>query len=155
MASAEARVQRLEDIEAIRVLKVQYAGICDRNYPADELAPLFTDDAVWDGGDTFGVQKGKAAIRQFFAGVSKDITFALHFMIGHTIDIDPSGRKATAHWYLWEPMTYKGKALFCAITYDDELVKVDGKWLFSKVKIHMQFLTSYEKGWVKERIFQG
>ena len=37
---------------------------------------------------------------------------------GHTIDVDPSGTSAKAHWYLWEPMTYQGRAILNAITYD-------------------------------------
>ena len=82
MPTLEERVQRLEDIEDIRRLKIRYAQFCDAQYDPDGIASCFTDDAVWDGGSAFGVHQGKQAIRTFFAGVSKQITFALHYMIG-------------------------------------------------------------------------
>ena len=54
----EARLRRLEDIEALKQLKAQYCAACDDGYDADRLASLFTEDAVWDGGRTFGVATG-------------------------------------------------------------------------------------------------
>jgi SnoaL-like domain len=63
MPTLEERVQRLEDIEDIRRLKIRYAGLCDAQYDLDGLASLFTDDAVWDGGSDFGVYQGKQAIQ--------------------------------------------------------------------------------------------
>lgn len=151
MASLEERVQRLEDIEAIRRLKIRYAQYCDANYDADGIAALFTEDGVWDGGD-FGVYNGREAIRAFFAGISKQITFALHYMIGHQIDIDPSGNEATGSWYLLEPATLNGRAVWIAATYNDRYRKVDGRWLYSHLKLNVAFVTPYESGWVKERV---
>ena len=152
MASLEDRVQLLEDIEAIRRLKIRYARLCDTGYDGGKLAALFTEDAVWDGGKEFGVQNGRGAIKAMFDDMSNDLTFALHYMIGHTIDVDPSGTSAKAHWYLWEPMTYQGRAILNAITYDDEHRKVDGEWLFSRMALTFHFLTPYEDGWVKTRM---
>ena len=40
-----ARIQRLEDVEAIKWLIVQYARGADRNNDVNILMPLFTDDA--------------------------------------------------------------------------------------------------------------
>ena len=60
-----ARVQRLEDIEAIKLLVVRYAQGADRGNDTDILSPVCADDGVWDGGERFGVYTGKEAIRQF------------------------------------------------------------------------------------------
>jgi hypothetical protein len=152
MPTLEERVQRLEDIEDIRRLKVRYAQFCDAQYDPDGIASCFTDDAVWDGGSAFGVHHGKQAIRTFFAGVSQQITFALHYMIGHAIDIAPSGHEASGTWYLFVPATMNGRAVWMAATYDDRFRKVGGQWLFSQVKVNMAFITPYETGWVKERV---
>ena len=152
MPTLEERVQRLEDIEAIRRLKIRYARLCDAQYDPEGLAALFTDDAVWDGGSDFGVYQGKQAIRAFFAGVSKQITFALHYMIGHAIDIAPSGNEASGIWYLCVPATMSGRAVWLAATYDDRYRKVGGQWLFSQVKVTVAFMTPYETGWVQERV---
>ena len=42
----ETRLRRLEDIEAIRVLKARYCERCDDGYDVAALMPLFTEDAV-------------------------------------------------------------------------------------------------------------
>ena len=73
----ERRVQRLEDLEAIRDLKARYAAACDNGYDADTLAAMFTEDAVWDGA-TLGRHVGREAIRAFFQGSSSRISFARH-----------------------------------------------------------------------------
>jgi SnoaL-like domain len=44
----ERRLQALEDAEAIRNLKALYAALCDAQYDADEIAMLFTEDALWE-----------------------------------------------------------------------------------------------------------
>jgi SnoaL-like domain len=142
MPTLEERVQRLEDIEDIRRLKIRYAQFCDAQYDPDGIASCFTDDAVWDGGSAFGVHHGKQAIRTFFAGASQLITFALHYMVGHAIDIAPSGHEATMH----------GRAVWMAATYNDRFRKVGGQWLFSQVQVNMAFITPYEAGWVQERV---
>ena len=58
MTTLEERVLRIEDIEAIRSMKMAYARYCDDDYKADEIAELFTEDGVWDGG-VFGVYNGR------------------------------------------------------------------------------------------------
>lgn len=151
MRTLDERVQELEDIEAIRRLKVRYAQLCDANYDPDGLAELFTEDGVWDGGD-FGVYRGREAIRAFYAGISKQFSFAIHYMIGHLIDIDPSSKEATGSWYLLLPATADGRAVWLALTYNDRYRKVDGRWLFSLVKLNLAFMTPFESGWVKEPV---
>ena len=88
--SLEARIGRLEAVEEIRVLKARYADVCDTGYDPERMAPFFTDDAVWDGGERFGRYEGLDAIRGFFAGVSSQITWALHYMVA---PVDRGGRR--------------------------------------------------------------
>ncbi len=148
MGTLEQRVQRLQDITDIRRLKIEYAQQCDDNYNPDGLTALFTDDAVWEG-TGLGRYEGKQAIHGFWTDASGRFTFALHYMVGDAIDIAPSGVEATGHWYLWEPATIDGRAMFVAATYDDVYKKVDGRWLFHRVQAHSHFLAPYESGWVK------
>ena len=75
-------------------------------------------------------------------------------MTGEIIDVAPSGTEAKAYWYLWEPATVNGEAVFIAITYDDEYRKVNGKWLISRQTFHNQFLTPVDKGWVKQQFVE-
>ena len=82
------RLQVLEDIEAIKKLKARYCAYCDDNYDADGLASLFTEDAIWDGGEILGRSEGREAIRAFFQGSSRRLTFAIHHVMNPIIDVD-------------------------------------------------------------------
>jgi ketosteroid isomerase-like protein len=149
----ERRIQRLEDIEAIKKLKARYADACDRNYDVDTLASLFAEDAIWDGG-LFGVHNGREEIRAFFQGVSSDITFAMHYMMNPIIDVD--GDEATGEWYLFQTCTFNGdQAIFGAARYDEQYRRIDGQWLFWRLKLTSFFWTPFEEGWVKRPFVQG
>ncbi|WP_413657989.1 nuclear transport factor 2 family protein [Paraburkholderia phenoliruptrix] len=43
----EQRLTRLEDIEAIKYLKAQYAEHPDNGYDPEGVASLFVDDVLW------------------------------------------------------------------------------------------------------------
>jgi len=150
----EKRVQTLEDIEAIKKLKARYYGYCDAGYDADGLISLFTDDAVWDGG-SFGRYEGRKAIYDFFAGVSKLLPFALHYVMNPQIDVE--GDRASGRWYLLEPCTFAqgSQAVWGAAYYEDRYVKVGGAWKFQEVKLTSSFWTPYEQGWAKKRSVAG
>ena len=91
MPTLEERILRLEEIEAIRRLKNVYAAHCDNNYDPEALAPMFTEDAVWEMGP-LGRFEGRQQIKDFFTEVSGKFTFALHYMCGHMIDFVSSYR---------------------------------------------------------------
>ena len=57
-------VKAVEDTNAIRDLKAQYAELCDDNYNPDGIAALFVEDAVWERGP-LGTFEGREAIRKF------------------------------------------------------------------------------------------
>jgi len=147
MPTLEERVLQLEEIEAIRRMKNVYAANCDNNYNPEALAPMFTEDAVWEMGP-LGRFEGRQQIKDFFTDVSKRFTFALHYMCGHIIDIT-SPTEASGTWYIWETATIDGVPMFVAATYEDRYVKVDGEWKFKHVKVNPAFMTPYEDGWVK------
>ena len=147
----EERVRRLEDLESIRQLKYRYCNLCDDGYPPDALAALFTDDAVWDGG-LLGKSEGRAAIRKFFAGCSKTVSFAIHHVINPIIEVD--GDAATGLWLLWQPLVFAraDRAAWLAARYHDRYVRVDGEWRFQHVLVETRALSPYEEGFAKVRI---
>ena len=63
-----ARIQRLEDIEAIRRLKARYCAACDDDHNPDTLVTLFAPDAVWEASGIARAE-GHAEIRDFFQGM--------------------------------------------------------------------------------------
>lgn len=153
-----ARVQRLEDIEAIRDIIVRYAQGADRNNDVDILMPLFADDAVWDAGERFGRYEGKEAIRQFLLGSHSFIGWTLHYMVSPAIKIADDGKMAQAFWYLWETAnmpnatTHEPEAVWIGGTYDTTLAKENGQWKFTYVNLQIKLLTPYTEGWAKKQV---
>jgi ketosteroid isomerase-like protein len=147
-AQLEARLRRLEDIEAIKQLKARYAAYCDDDYDAEGIAALFTEDGIWDGGP-MGCYNGKQAIRDFFSTTNQVVPFAIHHVTNPLIEID--GDRATGRWYLWQPCTFAegNQGLWMAATYDDVYRRDGDAWLFEHVTITLRVLSPYEDGWAR------
>lgn len=147
----EKTIQRLADIEDIKQLKARYAAACDDDYNPEKLAPLFAEDAIWDG-SILGYAEGRQGIREFFAGSSALVPFAVHQISNPLIEID--GDTATGQWYLWQPMVFGGEALWLSAIYEDKYVRQDGKWLYQHLKLNIRMLTPYAEGPAKTRIIE-
>ncbi len=149
----DERIQRLEDIEALKVLKSRYAEYCDEDYNPDLLEPLFTQDAIWDGG-VLGRYTGRDTIKAFFAGASKAMPFAIHHVTNPIIEID--GNRATGRWHLWQPCVHAAgnTALWIAGRYQDEYRREDGEWRFAKVTFRPNMMSPYAAGWSQARMIQ-
>jgi ketosteroid isomerase-like protein len=146
-----ARVRWLEDIEQLKQLKHRYAAHCDDDYDADKLAPLFTADAVWDGGP-MGRYEGREAIREFFEGASSVVPFAIHHVTNPILEVD--GDRASGRWYLWQPVVFSrgDQALWMAARYDDVYRREQGQWRFAQVDVKLRMLSPYEQGFAKARM---
>lgn len=151
----EKRMQRMEDIEALKSLKYEYGLICDDHYNPDRIVQLFTDDGIWDGGEAVGVHQGHDAIRQLFINIANMIEFAVHYFLQPVIEIEENGNTAVGRWHLWQPSTLKGgSAVWLAGIEYDEYRKVKGKWLISKTKLDVLFMTPFEEGWQKLKMME-
>lgn len=154
-ASIEERLQRLEDIEAIKQLKARYCDRCDAGYDADGIAELFVEVGVWDGGNTFGRREGREAIRSHFQKASARVSIARHQVMNPMITVD--GDTATGQWLLFQPCTDAGVdgAVWLAATYHDRYVREGDQWLFSESVIDVAFFTPFDKGWAIEQFLPG
>jgi hypothetical protein len=106
----EQRLRTIEDVEAIKALKAEYAAAADAKYTADykrarnfeeavqRQVGCFTADAVWHGGPFGGTITGKAALQTFFR--SAPWRFTAHLYSAPEIVLDRD--EATARWRLWE-----------------------------------------------------
>lgn len=145
----EKRLQYLEDVEAIRNLKMLYGEVCDQGYDPDRLAAMFTDDAEFHLNEkgTTQASRGKAAIRERFLLMPKRIEFAVHYFIQQS-QIRIEGDTATAKWLMWTPQTLSGgQSVFSSGIETDEYQKVSGKWLIKKTVLDVLFRAPYGKGW--------
>ncbi|HOQ97962.1 MAG TPA: nuclear transport factor 2 family protein [Anaerolineae bacterium] len=138
------RLQVIEDEQAIQRLVNEYAWLCDDAYNPDGLAALFTEDAKWssaspDGQVDFGHFQGREAIREYFAGASATIgPMTLHYVMAPHIILHADGKTASGRWF---SLTYmqrqvagstESETVVLGSTYDDDYVKVDGRWLFAR-----------------------
>src|SRR5690606_3818769 len=108
-----------ESQQAIRVCINRYMALCDAldaNTPLDELAGLFTRDAVWEGkgaryAASFGGYRGREAIRAMFAGYMKTPAhFALnvHFLTSEVIEAN--GDQGQGSWVMLQTSTFSDGA---------------------------------------------
>lgn len=156
-ATIEQRLQALEDIEAIKKLKIRYCHCADaQDYPT--FSRLFTEDAVWDG-KPFGYAEGPKAIEEFLRTTqSQSLPFALHYVMNASVEV--TGNTAVGQWYLLEPCTMttndgkQQQAVWGTATYEDHFRKVNGEWKFTRVHLKPVFWTPFEHGWVKKRFVQ-
>ena len=154
----EHRIAKLQAAEEIRHLKARYADVCDTGYDPERMVPFFTRDAVWDGGERFGRHEGIDAIYGFFAGVSSQIVWALHYMIAPIIEVADDLQTASGSWYLWQPCTVVGEqgpqAVWLTGRYADRYQHEADGWKFSEVRLDCQTVSPFEEGWVR-RPFLG
>jgi hypothetical protein len=157
LRALEARLRVLEDVEAVRWLKARYGELVDERYAggaprspaqleriAGEIADLFTEDALWEGGAALGACRGRAAIRERFAAPT--LSFSWHYFVKPRIEV--AGDSARARWDLLAPCTSReGRALWMAGVEDDEYRRVDGRWLHSRMSLRVVFLAPHDRGW--------
>ena len=149
----EERLARLEDIEAIRLLKARYARFCDDDYNPEALAPLFTENAIWDGGP-LGRFEGREAIRTFFSNAASVMPYAIHHVTNPEIEV--AGDRAEGRWLLWQPCVHAegDQALWMAGAYHDQYRREAGEWRFADVQITLKMLSPYEAGWSQARMIE-
>jgi len=149
----EARIRRLQDIEAIKKLKATFAYLIDTG-DWQGVANLFTEEAVLDSGP-LGHCEGRAEIAKFFRDdIPQTFSFTVHMY--HNPVIEVKGDKATGEWYYKVPATHAStnRALWIVGKYEEEYTKVEGEWKFKAFASKSYFVTPYDEGWVKTRAYQ-
>jgi uncharacterized protein (TIGR02246 family) len=133
-----ARVQVLEDREAIRALLVSYARTLDeRDFAGFEQ--LWARDAEFIGGAS-NTAKGPAAIRDLLQGLLKVNAAPVpgrdwHLVMNQTVDV--SGDTATGFsrgtWVVTDPE--KQLRVSIIANYYDQFVREGGRWKFTRHQI--------------------
>lgn len=106
------QLRALADIEALRRFKARYGQLVDAlvcgSEPAmlEELAGMFTDDALADFRPTLGIFRGRAEICRMFGTIlPQSRSWIWHSF--HSADIDVRGDIATARWTIYALATSK------------------------------------------------
>jgi len=131
-SDVEARLRRLEDLEEIRALRIAY-GRCLDAKDFDGMAELFTEDG--EIAAPLGVAKGRAAIRKTLVARLDEIPAGYHYYSNTAIELD--GDRATL-WVMFayvQPDSESWPKAWLTGHYNDEVVRVDGRWQFERVTI--------------------
>ena len=135
------RVQHLEDIEAIRRLRDQYHERVNED-AGDRLWELFAPGACLTYSGRPEVH-GQDNIRQFFA--SFPIQAARQFIHSHVVEVD--GNRGTGNSYLDGRPVRDGKCYHVVGRFDDEYIRIDGRWLFQRVVLTMHYMVEASDRW--------
>lgn len=145
----EARITRLEDLEAIKQLKARYCEICDDDHNPDRITSVFTKHGIWEG-KGIGRAEGHEEIRALFDRFQKMISFSQHMTMNPVIEVD--GETAKGTWYFFGPFTMEegNQALWQACRYHEEYWKVNGEWLIRRLTIKgPRMAADYQEGWAQ------
>lgn len=155
-ANIERRLARLEDIEELHRLRYRYHELVNSNAWEHHAAELFTEDAVMDYAH-MGTPRGRKEIAAFFSAATAGVTgsespaeppFVKQFIHAHDVRLDDEDPdRATGISYLEAKPVYRGESFLVSGRFDDEYHRVDGRWLFSKVKLEVWFMVPAHQGW--------
>ena len=126
MTSLEARIDRLESLDAIRQLPARYALALDMR-DMDAMVSLFPAD-VRVGKDASGRQALRAymdrTLRSPFTGTS-------HHIGGHVIELDYPDH---AHGVVYSKNEHEtgDEWVIMQMMYSDDYVRADGRWYFAR-----------------------
>lgn len=147
----EARVRALEDIEAIKKITAAFAYNIDSG-DWQGVVDLFTEDGVCvSGNDRY---KARAGLTRFF---KEDLPAAFGFTVHmlHNPIIELKGEEASGVWYSEVPVTHNetNRAWWIASKYKATYQKVAGEWKFKTFASSAYYMTPFDEGWVKTRMY--
>jgi bile-acid 7alpha-dehydratase len=148
LAELEARIQSLEDIEAIKRLKYKYLRCLDTKQ-WDEMATTFAPDATTAYADGELKFSGRDAIMEFLKGsamAGPTGLIGVHQVHHPEIELT-SPITATGTWALYNYLLHKTENTglrICAF-YHDEYIKIDGQWLIKSTGYQRIFEESWDR----------
>ena len=158
----EARLQNLEDTEAIKKLQRAY-GFYLEHWMAEDIIDCFADGEDTELLVAAGHYVGKENIRDFFHHGRKGVEVRkvdngefLHqvMQLSGVVHVAPGGKTAQGRWYGFGANAFpagEGKVNpgWMNGVYEVDYIKQDGRWRLKKVHWCMTFHCPYTVGWVE------
>ncbi|MDR2216414.1 MAG: nuclear transport factor 2 family protein [Nevskiaceae bacterium] len=150
LAAAQTQAQRAEDWTQVANLQASYGFYVDK-MRWDDVADLFTPNATLEIAGR-GLFIGQDRIRTYLKALG---TFEYGTLYNHTqlqpvIHIADDGASAKARWRSIIQVAHLGKdARWGEATYENEYMKLDGKWRISKLHSFITYYIPFDKGWDK------
>lgn len=127
-----------DEIE-IRALADKFSDAANRVDP-DMFQSLWSPEGVWEVGPPINVKFEGASV---MGSSVKKMLSQWEFFVQLTTSgvVQVNGKKAIARFYVNEIARHStGKGHFNLAMYEDELEKINGKWLFAKRSYHILYL---------------
>jgi hypothetical protein len=159
IAQLEAMVRQLNDREALRDLRYRYHQFINEGKFA-EIVDLFTADGELEFGP-LGKAKGRAGIIAFFkrlgpapaagsgaAPSGPHFSYVKQYIHNHVVEIE--GDRARGFSYLEAKPVINGQAHLVAGRYDDEYLRSNGQWRFTRMAFTPHFIVPFNEGWAND-----
>ena len=154
------RVERLEGTRAVKKLQRAFGFYIDRGLWG-EAADLFTTDGSLELGID-GVYVGKDRIREYLKRLHGGQEGLVYGQLNEWVTLQPAidvardGMSATARWRDHGMLgQYKQHAEWRDGIYENSYVKEDGVWKIQSLRLYVNFVAPYEKGWARLRDGEG
>jgi hypothetical protein len=128
LSALEHEIQLVEDTKAIKRLQRAYGYYVDKKM-SEAIGDLFADDATVELGQLYN-----------------------HIILQGVVNVDPNGATAKGRWRaLIQTGEHGESADWAEGPYENEYVKEDGTWKFSKVHWFQTMAAPYSPGWHLEQ----
>lgn len=144
----EARILRLEDIEEIRRLRMQYHNFTNDGQ-WDRFTELFTDDALIDFG-YISKAEGTEQIRELYLRIPRNLDLVKQFIHNHMVDVD--GDRASGVSYLDARYAAGGDSVMVAAKFMEQYRRTPEGWKISEMLLEMYFSVPITQGWAGEQL---
>jgi ketosteroid isomerase-like protein len=133
----------LQDIEAIRTLRMQYHYIINEGL-FDRAAEIYTDDAYVEWASA-GTGRGHKEIVDLFWTLPTQADFVKHFVSNHIVNVD--GDEATGLAYVDARYASGSESSMIAGRYDERYRRTPDGWRISETILVVYFKATLQEGW--------
>ncbi|MEO6079153.1 MAG: nuclear transport factor 2 family protein [Steroidobacteraceae bacterium] len=150
LATVERQIAVAEDQFSIENIQTAY-GYYLATLLWDDLTALFADDGTIEIA-LRGIYVGRPAVRRHLnlygqAGLDDGVLHN-HMQFQHVIHVAPDGSTAKLRSRAMSMMgNYERNATWMGGTYENEFVKIDGRWRFHRDHLINTYFAIYETGW--------
>jgi ketosteroid isomerase-like protein len=155
------RVQRLEDLEAIRELQATYCYLVDDGRFEELAERWFTEDARCDFHDVAAtippvVSSGRSEILAFYSGVVAVLLADMcHTVHNQRIVIDGNVARGECYFELTARHPATSDAVVGAGRYIDRYRRVDGNWRCCERIAQILHMAPLAEGWVRRPLLRA
>lgn len=164
LAALETEVGRLTAIDEVKQLMNKYGYMLDKCY-YDEIPDLFVPERVarpeiYHDGACFAGSKGVRRFYDFFKGRHAEGRngpvqgeFVDHPVMQHVVTVLPGNERALGRSRILVQMVrHKDKQggpvqLWGAGLYENEYMRVEGRWRLLRLNLSIYWVTSFDEGW--------